>query len=152
MLSKIYWVIEILILISGFFVNNYASKRSGLYRHVYYREFQFNQFWFAENYRWIWFVVAISILLIAIIAILKTKKWIQSCYQFSWKIHWIILVIISLFELVIMSFFADKSVFIMYPYFLLGLPLLGVGNLIACLLIFFFHRQTKECESKTGDL
>ncbi|MGF3065921.1 hypothetical protein ACQV2X_06910 [Facklamia sp. P12945] len=150
MLSKIYWAIEILIVTGGFFVNEYASKRIGLYRHVYYREFQFNQFWFAENYHWIWYVVAIFIILIAIIALFKTKSWIQFCYQFSWKTHWAILLIVSLSELIIMSFFTDKSLLIMYPYFLVGLPLLGVGNLIGCLLIFLFHPQTKECEIKIG--
>ncbi|MGX7108081.1 hypothetical protein [Facklamia miroungae] len=152
MISKIYWFLEVVIIGVGFFLNDYAKKRSGLYRHLYYREFQFTESWFAENMHWLWFGLALLLMTVAFFALIQTKKHIHVSYQLSWKVHWFILAMIGLSMFGILTFLADKKVFIAYPYFLIGLPLLGIGNLMGGLLILGFHPSGQEIKTKTGGM
>ncbi|EHR38182.1 hypothetical protein ACWOB1_01355 [Facklamia languida] len=143
MASKIYWTIEGLILMVGFALNHYASQRMGLYRHLVYRRSLLDQGLFATIQQKYWILAACLLILLALVAIYRTRQVIQVCYRFSWRVHWSLIASLALLEILLLTFFNNRSNFLMFPYFVLFIPAMACVNLIGCILIRIFHSNQK---------
>lgn len=146
MASKIYWTIEGLILLVGLALNHYASQRMGLYRHLVYRRSLLDQELFATVHQKYWILAACLLILLALVAIYRTRQVIQFCYRFSWRVHWSFIAGLSLLEILLLSFFDNQSNFLMFPYYVLLIPAMACVNLIGCILIRIFHPNQKNCQ------
>ncbi|MGX7144207.1 hypothetical protein ACWODI_01350 [Facklamia languida] len=146
MASKIYWTIEGLILLVGLALNHYASQRMGLYRHLVYRRSLLDQELFATVYQKYWILAACLLILLALVAIYRTRRVIQVCYRFSWRVHWSLIASLALLEILLLTFFDNRSNFLMFPYFVLFIPAMACVNLIGCILIRIFHPNQKNCQ------
>ena len=146
MASKIYWTIEGLILLVGLALNHYACQRMGLYRHLVYRRSLLDQELFATVHQKYWIRAACLLILIALVAIYRTRQVIQFCYRFSWRVHWSFIAGLSLLEILLLSFFDNQSNFLMFPYYVLLIPAMACVNLIGCILIRIFHPNQKNCQ------
>lgn len=145
MASKIYWTLEIIIISMGFYLNNLSAKRAGLYRHLYFRLSQAESSFLNPTYKWVWILFLASIVVLALYALYKTKSKIQFCYRFSWRIHWLIIASFSLAILMMILLFNGSIDWIIYPHFIAGLVIMGVGNLTGNILIYIYHPETKAC-------
>lgn len=145
MASKIYWTIEGLILMVGFALNHYASQRMGLYRHLVYRRSLLDQGLLATIQQKYWILAACLLILLALVAIYRTRRVIQVCYRFSWRVHWSLIASLALLEILLLTFFNNRSNFLMFPYFVLFIPAMACVNLIGCILIRIFHSNQKNC-------
>ena len=150
MASKILWFFELVIIAVGSWLNFFVKKRMGLFRHFTFRLNQAESSFLANDCHWIWYSFAILGFLIAVLALWQANRRIQFCYRFSWRVHWSIILGICLAVILILAFFSEGKIFIMYPYFLVGLPILALTNLIGCLLIFIFHPNSRACELDSG--
>lgn len=147
MASKIYWILEVLVLSVGLFLNDYSSKRSGLYRHLFYRLYQAETTIINESTKWLWIIGSVLIVLLGFLALSFTDRKIQFCYRFTWRVHWKLLILFAAFIIFCLFVFHGNQEFLMYPYFVVGLSILGLFNLMGCLLIFFFHPEQFSCSS-----
>lgn len=145
MASKIYWTLEAFIIGIGFYLNHLASQRAGLHRHLIYRLYQVESTFLNPQYKWIWIILAAACLIFAGYALYLTKREIQFCYRFSWRVHWSIIASFSLVVLIIILLFNGTTQWILYPYFIVGMVLMSIGNLVGNTLIYFFHPETKAC-------
>ena len=145
MASRIYWALEAIIIGIGIYLNELASQRSGLHRHFYFRLYQAESSFFNPEFKWIWIIISIASFIFALYALYLTRKKIQFCYRFSWRVHWVIIASFSLAVLVTILLFNGSTDWLMYPYFIIGFIVMGTGNLIGNALIYFFHPETKVC-------
>lgn len=143
--SKIYWGLEAIIISIGIYLSGLAKQRVGLHRHLYFRLFQAESSFLNPDYKWIWVIISIACFVVALYALYMTRKKIQFCYRFSWRIHWIIIASFSLVILMFILLFNGSTNWIIYPYFILGFVIMSIGNFIGNALIYFFHPETKPC-------
>lgn len=148
MLSKIYWVLEAIIVAFTFWVSDYGHHRMGLYRHLTFRYYHAKETFLLQTPVWVWILIASVIFLVSIWCILKTNKWVQFCYRFSWQGHWVAVMVLTLLLVGLINFYLNDPKFIILPYFMVGIPLLILINLIWALGIRFVHPHTEEIACK----
>ena len=145
MASKVYWVFEVLVLILGWVINQYARQRMGLYRHLYFRLSQAQEGFLAAEYQGYLIFIGVVLISIAILAIWRTEALIQTCYRFSWRGHWIMVTLLSALALALLWRFSMEQSFLMLPYFIVGIAVMAFVNGLLAIGIRYFHPADQAC-------
>ena len=145
MASKVYWVFEVLVLMLGWVINQYSRQRMGLYRHLYFRLSQAQQGFLAAEYHGYLILIGVVLILIAILALWRTKTLIQTCYRFSWRGPWIMVTLLSALALGLLWRFSMEQSFLMLPYFIVGIAVMAFINCLIALGIRHFHPADQAC-------
>lgn len=129
-------LIQIALIVAPFIVNDLATKKAGVYRHVYTRRIQYELGVFFHNNLMNHSLLVIALSIIFIILLIYAMRKRRSIFA---KIQIVLGLIISLFTYFVVNgnYFVEKMA---YPYFIIGFELVLLIQTMLVIILQFYYR------------